>query len=111
MDNDLIEKLRRKQALRVLPDGREAVEITVQYMGEVPPLARAERRSWLRDHFAAMRERVRAGDLLLDSDSVSVSAQTVHGLVPIADFDKVNQELSDGRYRLDVDVIRQITDT
>jgi hypothetical protein len=110
MDPKLIDKLRKKQALRMLPDGREAVDITVQYTGDMPALPRAERRSWLRDHFDAVREQVKSCHLVLDPESLSVSAQTVQAVVPVSELDRVEQELADGRHRIDLDYSRQLTD-
>lgn len=111
MEDKLIERLRRKQVLRILPDGREGVDVTVQFLGEVPSVTRPERKAWLRDHFTRVCEDVRCGKLVLKPDSVSVSAQTVQAVVPVNELETVRRELAEGQHRVDIDAPRQITDS
>jgi hypothetical protein len=110
MEDELIRRLRRNQNLQTLPDGREAVDVTVQFLGEVPEVPRPERKRWLRDHFDRVVEQVPADKLAVQPDSISVSAQTIKALVPVNELDAVQATLADSNHRLDIDAPRQLTD-
>lgn len=109
MDPATLDKLRRNQALHQLPDGREGVEVTVQFVGQVPPAGRAARKDWLQARFSQARDGL-APSLAIKPDSLSVSAQTVEAVVPVGDLDEMRERLSPEEFRLDVSLMRQIVD-
>jgi hypothetical protein len=109
MDRGTLDKLRRNQALRQLPDGREGVDVTVQFVGQVPPSSRAERKTWLQERFSRAREQL-GPSLAIKPESLSVSAQTVEAVVPVSELDDVRKRLSPDEFKVDVSMTRQIVD-
>lgn len=101
MDTKIVEKLRRNQLLKKLPDGREAVDVTLQVLGSLAPAPRDKRRQWLRERFSNVKQRL---GLKLDMkpDSLSVSGQTVQATVALTEFDDVREELSREGVRVDI---------
>jgi len=93
MDPRIVDKLRRDQALHDLPDGREGIDVTLQFVGAVPTATRGDRRHWLARRFSSIQ-----GDLgqtlALKPDSLSVSAQSIEAVVPVEDFDTLEDQLS-----------------
>jgi hypothetical protein len=107
MDAHTLDLLRRQQLVRRLPDGREAVAVTLQYRGELPPVSRPERKRWLREQFSQL---VGAVDgVSIQPETLSVSGQTVNAVVPVEHVERLRSTLPD-TLRLDVPVNRQIVD-
>ena len=102
MDDPAIARLRRDEALQTLPDGSEAVAVTVQYQGPMPALPRGERKQWLRQRFAQLY-----GDLRLDLESVSPSAQTVQALCPVKRLQEIRKKIEANDDRVDIVQTRQ----
>jgi hypothetical protein len=102
MDEATVAKLRRQEALHTLPDGSEAIPVTLQYRGVVPPLPRQERKQWLRERFARLY-----GDLRLNLETISPSAQTVDALFPVARFREIREQVEANEDRVDVVKTRQ----
>lgn len=97
MDDPALAKLRRDEVLQTLPDGSEAVPVTLQYQGPMPTLPRNERKQWLRDHFTRLY-----GGLRLDLESVSPSGQTVKALCPVARFSEIREQIKANDDRIDI---------
>lgn len=97
-ETNTIARLRRDEALRTLPDGTEAVPVTLQYQGSIPSLPRAERKQWLQKHFTDLY----GEDMQLDVDTVSPSGQTVQALCPVTHFDEIRRKLETSNDRLDI---------
>lgn len=110
MELKVIEKLRRNQSLRTLPDGSEAVDVTLQFVGSVPPAPRQQRKEWLRDWFSSVEQRVGGEKLGIKPESLSVSAQTVEATVPLDRIDDLREELSRENLRLDIMIPTQVID-
>ena|SRR6185436_12396975 len=109
MDRGALEKLRRDQSLRTMADGREGVEVTVQYVGDPPRATRGERKNWLDDLFSQLSERL-GPRLEIKPGSLSLSGQTVEAVVPVAELDELSDQLSPHQFRLDLSLMRQVTD-
>ena len=107
MDAHTLDLLRRQQLIRRLPDGREAIAVTLQYRGELPGLTRVARRSWLTDRFSAVGGTV--DGMTIEPDTLSVSGQTVNAVVPIDDVEELRLRLPE-ELRLDVPIYRQVID-
>jgi hypothetical protein len=82
MDAKVVDKLRRNQSLRELPDGREGIDVTLQFVGSVPAESRPERKDWLNKRFSSVKERFDP-HLDLKPDSLSVSGQSIDAIVPL----------------------------
>lgn len=105
MDARLIEKLRRDQSLRELPDGREGIDVTLQFVGAVPAAPRPQRKAWLRGRFIDLQRQVH--DCLdLKPESLSVAAQSIEATVPVDTFDEICERLSHEDVR--VAVVRSV---
>lgn len=102
MDDPAIAKLRRDEGLQTLPDGSEAVPVTLQYQGAMPALSRSERKQWLRERFARLY-----GELRLDLESVSPSGQTVEALCPVARLREIREKIEANEDRVDIVQTRQ----
>lgn len=102
MDDPAVAKLRRDEALRTLPDGSEAVPVTLQYQGSIPALPRNERKRWLRERFARLY-----GELNLDLETVSPSGQSVEALCPVARFREIREQIKANKDRIDIIRTRQ----
>lgn len=109
MDAKVIEQLRRNQSLHTLADGREAVDVTLQFTGRVPALSRPERKAWLSARFSRVDQRLgrRIG---VKPGSLSVSGQTIEAVVPVDELDQVEAQLAHDEFRLDVMVPTQVLD-
>ena len=101
MDAKVVDKLRRDQSLRELPDGREGVDVTLQFVGSVPVESRPARRHWLEQCFSSVKERFDA-HLDLKPESLSVSAQSIDATVPVDEFDDIRDRLAEEGVRLAV---------
>ncbi len=97
MDDPVIRKLRRNNALHTLPDGSEAVPVTLQYQGPMPALPRNERKRWLGERFSRLY-----GELRLDLDSVSPSGQTVQALCPVQRLPEIREQTKANEDRVDI---------
>lgn len=97
-DSAAIARLRRDEALRTLPDGTEAVPVTLQYQGQVPSMPRDQRRQWLHEHFAGLY----GEEVQLDPGSVSPSGQTMEALCPVAQLGEVRRKVEANNDRLDI---------
>src|SRR4029450_3866892 len=93
MDAKSVDKLRRDQSLRELPDGREGIDVTLQFVGSVPAESRPERKDWLKKRFSKANELFDA-PLDLKPESLSVSGQSIDATVPVDDFDDIREKLS-----------------
>lgn len=109
MDPNVVARLRRHQATRELPDGRQAVDVTVQYVGTVPATTRAQRRAFLEERFEEVA-RQEHGHLTVQPDSLSVSGQTVDALVPVDDLETMERRLAGADFRIDVMEPVQVVD-
>jgi hypothetical protein len=109
MNAKIVEKLRDTQSLRELPDGREGVDVTLQFMGRVPTVPRPQRKDWLQQHFSSVQRQFE-DRLGIKPDSLSVSAQSVEATVPVEDFDEISAQLSRGDVRLAVTELVQVLD-
>ena len=101
----MIEKLRRDQSLRSLPQGGEAIAITVQYQGSVPSESRAGRKEWLQKHFTHLADDWSRTGLKLgpvQSADISTSAQTLRAVVPVGEFDRLVAAASGTAHRVEV---------
>jgi hypothetical protein len=103
MSESAIAKLRRDEALKTLPDGTEAVPVTLQHQGPMPAIPRAARQQWLRDHF----DQIYGADVLLDLESISPSGQTIEALCPVASLGKIPTKMEANQDRLDIIRTRQ----
>ena len=101
MDAKVVKRLRRNQSLRELPDGREGVDVTLQFMGSVPAESRPERKVWLKNCFSEVKERLDAR-LDLKPESLSVSGQSIDATVPVDEFDDIREKLSQEGVRVAV---------
>ncbi len=112
MDKNLIGRLRRNQNLRTFADGREAVDVTVQYLGDLPARSRPERKEWLQRHFDHLNEEVGSQNMPLEllSGSLSVSAQTIRAIVPVNELDVVEDVLAASNHRIAIDAAQRLTD-
>jgi hypothetical protein len=97
-ERDSIARVRRDEGLRRLLDGSEAVPITLQYKGILPPLPREDRRDWLRERFREMY----GEDVQLDLGSVSASGQTVEALCSVEHLDELSRKIASNNDRIDV---------
>ncbi len=110
MDSVKIQKFRRAQALQRLSDGRDGVEVTIQFQGEVPGVARPDRRLWIEGKIASVVDRVAKHNALIKPDSVSVSGQTVEAVIPVSELETVQKALSEENCRVDITTRRQVVD-
>ena len=99
MDPKVVDKLRRDQSLRELPDGREGIDVTLQFIGAVPAESRPKRRDWLEKCFSSVKERLDA-HLDLKPESLSVSGQSIDATVPVDEFDDIRDRLAGENVRL-----------
>jgi hypothetical protein len=109
MDGKVVEKLRRDQSLRELPDGREGIDVTVQFVGLVPAGSRPERKDWLKKRFSKVKEGFDAG-LDLKPESLSVSGQSIDATVPVEELDDIREKLSQEGLRLAVTPMVKVID-
>jgi hypothetical protein len=109
MDAKVVDKLRRDQSLRELPDGREGVDVTLQFVGAVPAESRPKRKDWLKKRFSDVQERLDA-PLDFKPESLSVSGQSIDATVPVDDFDDVREKLSQEGVRLAVTPMIKVVD-
>jgi hypothetical protein len=109
MDAKLVEKLRRNQSLRELPDGREGIDVTLQFLGSVPAESRPERKDWLEECFSNVKQRLDAR-MDLKPESLSVSAQSIDATVPVDEFDDIREKLSQEGVRLAVTRMVKVVD-
>jgi hypothetical protein len=99
MDAKVVDKLRRDQSLHELPDGREGIDVTLQFVGSVPAESRPERKDWLKKCFSNVKERLDSR-LDLKPESLSVSGQSIDAVVPVEEFDDIREKLSQEGVRL-----------
>lgn len=109
MDAKVVDKLRRDQSLHELPDGREGVDVTLQFVGSVPAESRPERRDWLEKCFSNVKERFDA-HLDLKPESLSVSGQSIDATVPVDEFDDIRDRLAVEGVRLAVTRMIKVVD-
>ena len=109
MDPKIVDKLRRDQSLRELPDGREGVDVTLQFVGSVPADSRPERKTWLTKRFSNVKERYDAR-VNLKPESLSVSGQSIDATVPVEEFDEIRDQLSQEGVRLNVTRMVKVVD-
>jgi hypothetical protein len=93
VDRHIVDKLRRDQSLHELPDGRQGVCVTLQFVGAVPRVARAERKDWLERQFVSVQFALQH-HLELKPDSLSVSGQSIDAVVPVDELDEIRDRLS-----------------
>jgi hypothetical protein len=101
MDAKVVDKLRRDQSLRELPDGREGIDVTLQFVGAVPAESRPERKDWLKKCFSDVKDGLDA-QMDLKPESLSVSGQSIDATVAVAEFDDIREKLSQEGVRLAV---------
>jgi hypothetical protein len=109
MDAKLVDKLRRDQSLRELPDGREGIDVTLQFAGPVPAESRQGRKDWLKRCFSGVKERLDAR-LDLKPESLSVSGQSIEATVPVDEFDDIREKLSQQGVRLAIARMVKVVD-
>lgn len=103
----LRQKLRDLGLLRQLAEGGSGVRVSLQIADSLPALPRAKRREWLAGRFDAVAK-LRSGEVELDLDSISPSAQTVEALIPLAQYDEIEAELKRHGIRVDPLLDRQV---
>ena len=94
----VIERLRRDEVVRTLPDGTEVVPVSIQHQEPLASMPRAERKQWLSERFAQLY----GGDVRLQTESVSPSGQTVEALCPIAELSKLMEKTAANSDRVDI---------
>jgi hypothetical protein len=109
IDPKVVDKLRRNQSLRELSDGREGVDVTLQFLGSVPAQSRPEPKDWLKTRFSNVKARIDAR-LDLKPESLSVSAQSIDATVPVDDFDDIQEKLSQEGVRVNVTQTVKVVD-
>jgi hypothetical protein len=102
MDQAHIERMRREQRLRRLPDGSEALEMTLQYPGTIPADTRAHRKAWLEEHFHKLDAQLGQLGVERVPDGISTSGQSVRILVPVHQLAALDSQAAKEGYRLDI---------
>lgn len=101
VDQKVLDRLRQAQALHELPDGREGIDVTLQFVGKVPQVGRAERKEWLASRFSSANNHLSEA-VALEPQSLSTSAQSIQAVVPVTAFDSIRQQLSADEIRVEV---------
>jgi hypothetical protein len=109
VDPRIIDKLRRDQSLRQLPDGRQGVDVTLQHVGSVPAESRPERKDWLSKRFSSLNTQFDAR-LHLKPESLSISGQSIDATVPVDDVDDLQEKLSRQGVRLAITRMVKVVD-
>jgi hypothetical protein len=109
MDAKVVEKLRRDQSLRDLPDGREGIDVTLQVLGPPPSASRPARHDWLQKRFSTVKARFDAG-LDLRPESLSISGQSIDATVALDEVDDIREQLSQDGVRLAVSRLTKVVD-
>ena len=89
-----------------LPAGGEGVRVTLQV--PLPRVARRERKVLLKQEVDRLREDLEAMGVVVDPDSLSVSAQTAEATIPVDDYDGVVETLKKKDVRVDPMVDRKV---
>lgn len=105
-----IAKMRRNSALTSLPDGREAIPITLQFQGDLRQLSRPERKRWLRERAEQLYGSDKGEGLCLHLETVSPSAQTIEALCPVEFLPVIQEKAQRNNDRVDVQRIEQVVD-
>jgi hypothetical protein len=93
MDGRVAEQLRTRGEVLHRAGGRDRVRVSLHYRRALDAVARAERRERLESAFADLAVAGRDRGLELDPASLSVSAQSVEGTVPLDEYDALSDEL------------------
>jgi hypothetical protein len=93
MDGHVAEQLRARGEVLRRAGGRDRVRVSLHYPRPLDAVARTERRKRLQSAFADIAATERARGLELDPASLSVSAQSVEGTVPLDEYDALSDEL------------------
>lgn len=108
MDERTTQKIERGGASTMLPDGRAGVQVSFQYRSSIGQGDTNVRRLRLMDEFRRLETELQPYGVRLAMNSLSPSAQTVEGIVPLDRFDEVNQRMTEQGVRVDVVVTRQV---
>ncbi|NLD69777.1 MAG: hypothetical protein GX644_13315 [Limnobacter sp.] len=100
--HDEIEKLRRLGLVERLPDGAEAVRLTVQCRRPVAGQSRERWRDALLDWQRDIGRRLADHGGCLVQDSLSVSGQTVEAIVPVDELPAVCNAMAGCDARVDL---------
>ena len=111
MDEDhvVIAKLRQDQRLEKMADGAEGVPISLQYKGSVPSLPRPERKQWLLERFNHLEDKLSHLGIEFDSQTLSLSGQTVEARCNANCFEQVRKALPSDEYAITVVRKLQVT--
>jgi hypothetical protein len=111
VDPKRLEKLQKKGAVVRSGTGEVGVLVSFQYRPALASGSRDDRRRELMEHFSGELAPVvdRLGGAL-DPATLSVSGQTLLGLVPPDHLDDVKKALEPEQFRMDVVVDQQVVD-
>jgi DNA-directed RNA polymerase beta subunit len=108
MDEKTLSKLERGGAVAVLPSGRKAVHVSIQFTRRLDESSRLARRHILERAFEGIVELVESiGGQVVD-DSLSVSAQTIEAMIPTEVYDDALTTLESVGVRVDPVILRQV---
>jgi len=109
--NHEIQKLRQDGLLKAMAGGQLGVPISVQYLGNIPALARPARKDWLLNHFQSLGVEMVHLPFSLDTNSISVSGQTVDALCDADEFEHVRDVLEAGEHRVTIQRPHRVTNS
>ena len=102
MNNSLKRKLAQLDLLEALPSGETGVRVTLQYTPRLAESSRADRRAFLDRRLSQIARRLGAAGCRVEIETLSVSAQTVEAVIPIDQYDAIEDQMKDEHIRLDV---------
>ena len=106
MDHDF-KKLHSLGCVTTLPNGENGVNVTLQCTKQFKGYSRQQRKEKLLKYFQTVVMEL-SSNCLVDLDSISVSGQTIEGVIAVKHFDELNQKLSNKNIRVDLVIDRQI---
>lgn len=108
MDAILLQKLEEQGELKTLTTGLTGVPVSLQYEQRLTSGSFAERRAFLSTEFKKLSETLIPDGVEVHLGSISVLAQTVEALVPVAQYDSIEQKLKNQHIRVDPLITRQV---
>ncbi len=108
MKDSLKRKLSQLDLLEALPSGETGVRVTLQHTPRLTESSRADRRAFLDRRLSQIAKRLAATGCRVEIESLSVSGQTVEAVIPIDQYDEIEDQMKDEQIRLDVLMDRSI---
>ncbi len=106
MEPPIIDKLRRDEALKILSDGREGVDVTLEYPGHVPASTRGERKAWLCAHFEGLLADLHKSGIVVAgkslADEISTTGQSLRAVVPVEGLADLKRRLEGTKHKVEI---------